>query len=152
MEFFGLDIGSHKIKAVKLARKGKEFRLVALGSGPATVKGLFSEAESDLTVLAQAIKKLHQETKIATKNVAAALPQDQVFTRVISLPKLSEKELDSALKWEAEQYVPLPLEEVTLAHQIVSEAKGDKKEKIELLLVAAPNHLVDKMTKVLKTA
>lgn len=152
MDFFGLDIGSHNIKVVQLRKTQDKYQLVALGSAPSTPKGLASDAESDLTALAENIKKLHQEAKVATKNVVSALPEDQVFTRVITLPKLSEEELASALKWEAEQYVPIPLAEVTLAHQVIGETKQDARQKTEVLLVAAPNRLIDKLLKVLKTA
>lgn len=152
MEYFGLDVGSYRLKVVQLTRSGDQYRLAAIGSCPSTQKGLLSEAESDLTALAEAIKKLYQETKITTKNVVVSLPQDQVFTQVITLPKLSEEELSSALKWEAEQYVPIPLAEVTLAHQIVGTTKEDMKEKLEVLLVAAPTRLINKLVQVLNTA
>ncbi len=152
MEFFGLDVGSHQIKLVKINKSGNQRRLIALGTAPSTQKGILSEAESDLTALASIIKKLHQETKVGVKNVVSSLPQDQVFTQVISLPKLSEDELISALKWEAEQYVPIPLTEVTLTHQVIGQTQEDGKEKIEVLLAAAPNRLIDRMITVLKTA
>lgn len=152
MEFFGLDIGSYNLKVVQLAKSGKTYRLVAFGSGPSTKKGLASEAEGDLNVLAEAIKKLHQEAKISTKNVVTALPQDQVFTRTVNLPTLSEEELRSAIRWEAEQYVPIPLEEATLAHQIVGQITIDNRQKIQVLIVAAPKRLVNKTLEVLKTA
>lgn len=152
MEFFGLDIGSYNLKVVQLVKSGKQYRLVAFGSGPSTRKGLASEADADLTALAGAIKKLHQEAKISTKNVTTALPQDQVFTRTVNLPPLSEEELRSAIKWEAEQYVPIPLEEANIAHQIVGQIKVDTQQKTQVLIVAAPKRLVDKALKVLKTA
>lgn len=152
MEFFGLDIGSHIVKAVQLAKKADKYQLVAMGIAPSTLKGLTSESESDLTALATIIKKLHQEAKIKTKNVASALPQDQVSAKLITLPKLSEEELESALKWEAEQYVPFPLSEATLAHQVVGQVNDGKQAKMEVLLVAASTRLVDKVVKVLKTA
>jgi len=152
MDFFGLDIGSHNIKIVKLARKQDKYFLSAFGVAPSTSKGLLSEAEGDLVALAEIIKKLYQETKIKTKNVAVALPQDQVFVRAVTLPLLSEAELESALKWEAEQYIPLPLEEVVLTHEIVEKTKEGGKEKIEVLLAAAPKNLIEKVIKVLKMA
>lgn len=152
MEFFGLDIGSYNLKAVQLTKSDKGYRLVSFGFGPSIQKGLASEADADLTALAEAIKKLHQETKISTKNVTTALPQDQVFTRTVNLPPLSEEELRSAIKWEAEQYVPIPLEEATIAHQVVGQIKIDNQEKTQVLIVAAPKRLVDKILKVLKIA
>lgn len=152
MDFFGLDIGSYKIKIVKLAKTGNQYRLLSLGNASSTSRGILSDTESDLTNLATIIKKLHQETKVNTKNVVSSLPQDQVFTQVITLPKLSEDELNSALKWEAERYVPIPLSEVTLTHQIIGQINEGGKEKIEVLLAAAPNRLIDRMLTVLKTA
>ncbi len=152
MDFFGLDIGSQKIKLVKLAKSGNQYRLVALGSALSTQKGLLSDADADLTALAVIIKKLCQDAKITTKNVVSALPQDQVFTQVITLPQLSEDELLSALKWEAEQYVPIPLSEVTLSHQVIGQVKEDAKQKMEVLLAAAPTKLINKLLMVLRTA
>lgn len=152
MDFFGLDIGSHFIKIAQLAKKQDKYQVLGLNSCPAPPKGLLSESESDLNNLAEIVKKLHLDSKIKTKNVVSALPQDQVFTRLVSFPPLSEGELESAIKWEAEQYIPLPLEEVVLSHQIVGKKVEDGKEKIEVILAAAPSRLVEKVIKVLKTA
>jgi len=152
MDLFGLDIGTQTIKLVQLKKVNNQFQLIAFGSTPSVPRGLASDAESDLTQLAEVIKRLHQQAQVATKNVATALPEDKVFSQVISLPKLSEEELTDALKWEAEQYIPIPLDKVTLAHQIIGEVKEGVEEKIQVLLVAAPNNLVDKLTKTLKIA
>jgi type IV pilus assembly protein PilM len=44
----------------------------------------------------------------------AALPTFAVFSSVITLPAMSEKELGQAIRWEARKFVPLPLEEMIL--------------------------------------
>jgi len=152
MEFFGLDIGSYNIKLVQLKKNKDKYQLISFGSAPSTSKGLFSDAESDLAELAEIIKKLHRETKVKTKNVVTALPQNQVFARTITLPALSEAEIESALQWEAEQYIPIPLSEAILSHEIVGRYKEDSQEKIDLLLAAAPKSLVEKIVNVLKMA
>ncbi len=69
-----------------------------------------------------------------------------------TFPKLSEKELESAIKWEAEQYIPVPLEEVNLSYQIVGESKKDSNDQLEILLMAAPKLMIEKMVKVLRVA
>lgn len=153
MNFFGLDIGSYKIKIVQLQKVGQgKFHLVAVGAIPSPPRGLSSEAEADLTNVALQIKKLHKGLKINTSNVVCALAEDKVFTRVITVPKLSEDELSSALKYEAEEYIPIPIEEVTLSHQIIGTRQTEKGEKMEVLLVAAPTRLIDKYLKILKAA
>jgi type IV pilus assembly protein PilM len=152
MEFFGLDIGSHNIKIAQVRKNKDKYQLLAFGSAPSTTKGLLSESEGDLLALAEIIKKLHKDTGIKTRNVAAALPQDQVFTRIISLPPLSESEIESTLQWEAEQYIPLSLSEVILTHEVIGKVKRNGKENVELLLAAAPKSLVEKTINVLKMA
>lgn len=149
MEFFGLDIGTSSIKACQLAREGERFRLKALGLTPTPGQGLASEAEKDWQATAETIKRLLTEARITTRSVATAFPEGQVFTRVIEMPKLSAEELASAIRWEAEQYIPVPLDEVSLDHLDVS-PKGS--EKTEVLLVAAPKTLINKYFRVLEMA
>jgi len=97
MNFFGIDIGTNSIKVVQLAKDGANYKLVAFGLIPAPPKGFISESNVDVEILAEAIKKLLKDTKINTPNVAVALSETQVYTRVISTPPLSEEELSSAI-------------------------------------------------------
>ena len=151
MDFFGLDIGSQNIKIVQLKPNGQNYELKTIGNGPSTGKGILSESEADLTSLAVAVKKLYSDLKVTTRNVVVALPEDQVVTRIITLPKLTDEELESALKWEAEQYVPFPLAEATLTYEILDGQKSPE-GKMTVLLVAALNRLIDKTVKVVKAA
>lgn len=146
----GLDIGSKTIKAVQLDHNNGHFRLRAYGITPAPPKGFESEAEGDLGALSQTIKDLLLGIKISTSNVVCALPESAIFTRVISLPVLSDKELASAIHWEAEQYVPVPLDEVNLVWEVLEKPKQGK--SMEVLLVAAPKALTEKYIELLRTA
>jgi len=152
MDFFGLDLGSQNIKLVQLKPNGQNFEVKAIGNGPSTGRGVLSDSETDLTALASAVKKLHLDLKISTKNVVCALPEDQVITRVINLPKLTNEELESALKWEAEQYIPFPMEEATLSYEVIAGNSQSLGSKMVILLVAAQNRLIDKTVKVLRAA
>lgn len=151
--FFGLDIGTHSIKAVELRRGGVKPALVAAGIVNTPTKSLISESPEDHEIIADAIRKLREEARISTDKVVAALPESQTFTRVVDLPNLTENEVSSAIKWEAEQYVPVPLTEVQMDWQILSRPpSASKDEKMEVLLVAAPKILIEKYLKVLKLA
>jgi len=153
METFGLDIGSTSTKIVQLEKVGGKIRLLAAGIVPTPVPGFTSEAESDLVALATALKKLHQETKIASKKVVTALPEEEVFTRVIELPPMSEDEVAQAINWEAEQFVPKPLSEVTLDWRIISKGEaGREMGQMKIFLVAAPKKLIEKYLKVMSLA
>ncbi len=150
----GLDVGSKYIKYTELLHIDKNrYQLISVGMCPGPVKGLNSEASIDHEALGVTIKKLLKDGGVRSKMVNVALPEANVFTRIIQVPPLSERELASAIKWEAEQYIPLPLEEVEMDFSIVGESKDkDGNKKLDVLLVAAPKMLIDRFTKVLEAA
>lgn len=150
----GLDIGFSSIKAVALERRDQKFKLVTLGSIPCPQPGLISDADNDLEAVANAIKNLLSATKIEGKEVIAAMPESRVFTRVIDdLPYLTDSELSSAIRYAAEEFIPLPIAEVNLNWQVLfrSENKGGKgkEAKTVVLVIASPKNAVAKYIKVL---
>jgi len=140
----GLDIGSHSIKLIELAKEGNQVALLAAGSMPTPPKSLSSSLQSDVESLAVAVKQLMRDTGAKSRDVNIALPESKVFTRVIEVPQLSPRELTSAIKWEAEQYIPLPLDQVNLDYTILRDGKTTGTNKMEVLLVAAPKTLIDR--------
>jgi len=154
MAAFGLDIGSSSIKAVQLEKHGDKFSLLAAGIMSVPGKGMESEAESDLAQVAAAIKKLVTDTKITSKDVNLSLPESKVFTRIIKLPQLTDQEVSSAISWQAEQYIPIPIKEASVDYQIVGrrEPQAGKPGAVEVLLIAAPKVLVEKYIKVITSA
>lgn len=148
----GLDIGSHSIKLIELAREGDQVALIAAGSMPTPQKALTSSLQADTEALAVAIKQLIQSTGTKTRTVNLALPESKVFTRVIEVPQLSPRELTSAIKWEAEQYIPLPLDQVNVDFTVLQDGKNTRTSKMEVLLVAAPKALVDKYVSIMELA
>lgn len=149
----GLDIGSKTIKIVELAREHSKWRLRASGvvgySGvtPEKMKG-----DKDIAPLAAVIKKLHKEARISSKEIALALPESQVYTRSIKFPLLTDAEIGSAVKWEAEQYIPIPLEEAVVQHQILARRENVSPPEVLVLLVAAPRGLVEKYQRLIQMA
>jgi type IV pilus assembly protein PilM len=148
----GLDLGTQYIKYVQLEHIGKDqFRLLSVGMAPAPAKGINSDATIDLEALAASIKKLLKDGGVHSREVNIALPESNVFTRIIQVPPLSERELASAIKWEAEQYIPLPLEEVNMDFSIVGESKDkDGNKKLDILLVAGPKLIIERYNKILE--
>lgn len=148
----GLDIGSHSIKLVELAREHNSIKLLTAGSCITPPKTLSSNLAADTESLAIAIKKLLVDTGAKSRTVNIALPESQVFTRVIEMPSLSSRELNSALQWEAEQYIPLPLSEVNVDYSILRDSKSTGTNKMEVLLVACPKTLLEKYVNFLELA
>lgn len=148
----GIDIGSHSIKLIEFEQKGNGGRLLTAGSIPTPPKALTSNLQAEKEAVAVSIKKLFRDTGAKSRNVNIALPEAQVFTRVIEVPQLSKRELFSAIKWEAEQYIPLPLDQVNLDFSILRESKETPTGKMEVLLVAAPKALIERYVTYLEMA
>lgn len=148
----GLDIGSHKIKFVELTKEGNGQRLVAVGTIPTPPKSLTSNLQADVDSIGISIKKLLRDSGAKSRSVNISFPESLVFTRVIAVPALSTRELASAIKWEAEQYIPLPLEQVNVDFTVLRDSRETGTNKMEVLLVAAPRVLVEKYMAIAESA
>lgn len=149
---FGLDIGATTLKLVWLEQKGGYFLKTAIMS-PTPPKGMLSDSPLDEEEMAQSIRKAVTDAKIESKFVNVALSENQVYTKVLEMPILSDKELRSAIYWEAEQYIPVPLNSITLTWSILSKPqKPTPMDKMQVLMVGAPTVLIDKYKKILSMA
>lgn len=150
----GLDIGFSSIKVVALSKDSGQPKLISLGAIAAPQPGMISDADPDLETTALAIKKLLAAAKIEQNEVIVALPESKVFTRVIDdLPYLSDQELTSAIRYAAEEFIPMPLSDVNLNWQVLSRSEGKTKNvKIVVLVIASPKNAILKYLKVLSMA
>lgn len=149
----GLDLGSSAIKVVKLERALANLpaRVAVAATIPVPLGSTLSEATADRDMIAVRLKKVINDSHVVSNEVTVALPEPLVFTRVIEVPQLTDNELESALKWQADQYIPLPLSEVTTDYAILSKPDNNK-EKMQVLLVAAPLSVIDRTKKMLAQA
>jgi len=149
----GLDIGSKSIKIVELAKEGSSHKLRAAGIvGYKGVSPEFLKEEREYVNLSEVIKKLYREAKIFSKEVSVALPETHVFTRVVSFPFLTDAEIASAVKWEAEQYIPIPANEAVIQYQILEKREDTTPPKVSILLIAVQKKIVEKYAKVVEMA
>ncbi len=152
-EKVGLDIGFSSIKAVVFSTD-KIPKLISLGHIASPQPGIVSDSDLDLEAVGTAIRNLINEIGVSGDNVVIALPESKIFTRVIyDLPFLTNEELSQAIKYAAEEFVPLPIEQVNLNYQVIfrSAQKGPESRTV-VFVVATPKTLVEKYLKVLNMA
>lgn len=151
---FGLDISDLSLKIVKLRRKTRFLSLVSFGETeiePGLIKEGEIRDEDKLTeIIKEALKKI-RGAKLKTKYVVASLPEEHAFLQVIQMPKMPEDDLKSAVIYEAENYIPLPPEEVYLDSQIVKPVV-DSLDHFDVLIAALPKKTVDPYVSCLKKA
>ncbi|HSW88357.1 MAG TPA: type IV pilus assembly protein PilM [Candidatus Saccharimonadales bacterium] len=150
---FGLDIGQSTIKAVWLSTEKEGYLLDAVLSIPTPANTMLSESALDQQELAGVIKKIVEDAKIEAKSVNIALPENQVYTKIIEVPYMSDKDLSSAIYWEAEQQIPVALTNLTLDYKVLEHSeKGDASQKMRVLLVGTATRLIEKYQKILSLA
>lgn len=150
---FGLDIGATSLKLVWLDKEPRGFILKAALIAPVPPKGMLSEAPLDEEEMAQALAKAVQTAGVQARKVNIALPENQVYTKVLEMPLLSDKEIAAAIYWEAEQYIPVPLSNIKLVWDVLKRpAANNPAEKMQVLMVGAPTLLVNKYQKIITMA
>ena len=150
----GLDIGSSAIKAVELKPSGKGFKVAAFGAEPLPPDSIVDGAIIDSTAVADAIRRLFETTKaLKAKDVCASLSGNAVIVKKITLPVMTETELDESIYWEAEQYIPFDIQDVNLDYQILDPGTGpESRGSMDVLLVAAKREKIGDYTGVIAQA
>jgi type IV pilus assembly protein PilM len=86
--------------------------------------------------------------RITTNRVVFSLPESKSFIRVIHIPEMTDAEAENAVLFEAEAYIPLPMDQVYFDWQILGRSGG----RMEVLLIASPKDFVDKYISALEKA
>ena len=144
---FGLEIGHGSMKVMQIVPPNADAkrtapRLVGYGATSFDTKAQKEGVMVQPEIAAKAALELFRNNlvgDITTKRVAIAIPAYRTFTRSLRLPKLKPKELDEAVQLEAEQYIPIALDNLYLDYDIVGEVDGS----MELFAVATPKNIVD---------
>ncbi|MGI9027738.1 MAG: type IV pilus assembly protein PilM [Candidatus Saccharimonadales bacterium] len=140
---FGLDIGSSSIKVMQLEHHAGKNQLVrGYGVTAYDVSSIKDGVIVDFKLLASSIQKLFKNDiigEITTHRVAVSIPASRTFTRSMSLPQIPDNELMQAVQIEAEQYIPVPLDDLYLDYTVVNRTP----QGIELLAVGVPKKIVD---------
>ncbi len=147
----GLDLGKHTFRAVEIERSKKGTILLRSGIYDNPKINLDDAEKSSQKDYANAIRDFIRESGFSTSKVVIALEEKDIFMRVITVPKMSDKELDSSITFEAEQYIPLPLKEVNLSYQKL-DIPSSQEGKISVQLVAAKKELIEKYISIIKEA
>ncbi len=158
--YLGVDIGTTSVKVVEV-KPGKKM--------PAVVNYGFSEESkyigrptsaiqtSNLKLFDQEateiLTTIVQKMKPQTKDVIASFPIFAAFVTVLDLPEMTPGELQSSIAFQAKQYIPLPISEVSLEWIKVGEYEDDKGYRHQqILLLSVPLEHINKFKKIFEMA
>lgn len=143
-----IDIGESHVKVVDAQIQGNKIHIQNLGITTIEKTFFTTESEKILEEGADKIVKLLDTLKIAQRSAAIVISDGQSFNQIVEMPQLNEKELLSAIRYQADQFIPMPLDEINIDVEVLLEDK--KKKKIEALISAAPKKVVEKVQQLIE--
>jgi len=153
-EAFGLDISDLSLKIIKLKKKKGVLGLASFGQEEVS-PGIIKNGEiKDPGALSKVIKNFLKKVRgddLKTQYVVACLPEEKAFLEIIRMPLMEEKELKSAVLFEAENYIPLPMEQVYLDFEVIPSFSGPS-DKMEVLIAALPKKIIDSYVEAIRGA
>jgi type IV pilus assembly protein PilM len=139
----GLDIEAGSVAATEVAVNGAAR---VTGSAIGTLApGTFHEGEVlDPDRLAAALKSLFAEHKLA-KRVRLGIGNQRVVFRTVRLPAIEDpKEMEAAVRFQAQEQVPMPLDQAVLEYQVVGGVAAEEggAAQVDVVVVAARRDMV----------
>lgn len=146
----GIDVGSGSIKIVSVSKMENKLFLDVIGETKLPlvdwIKG--TDKSKAIEEVSRAIRTLLLDLNVKSKQVVVCLPEEEVISRLIVLPALKDSEVRDALRFEAETFVPYPLDQVSIDYEIVS---TDETGKLTLFVIAARNDLIQTYIRLFKS-
>ncbi len=147
----GVDISSTGIKLVELdkARDGYELKSMAVVPLPRDV--VVENTVIDSMAVTQGLLDAIELAQPSTRNVALVVSGNSVIIRTVTMPTMTEFELETQIEFEADQYIPYDIDDVYLDFQILGPVEGDE-SLMEVVLAACKREVVEDYQLVLNEA
>jgi type IV pilus assembly protein PilM len=139
----GLDIGTFAVRAAELVVGGDRPTLARFGQVTLPPGAMQDGEIVNADAVGAAIRRLWSEAGFRTKRVVIGVANQRVIVRQADLPAMTDEDMRSALQFEAQELIPIPLEEAILDFQVLEEFSGPEGDpRMRLLLAAAQRDMV----------
>ncbi len=131
----GIDIGTSSIKVCQLKESRKGVSLLRLGYAPLSPQTIVDGQVMDSGNVVETLQRVFHDAKIRQKECAISVSGQSVIIRKITVPMMTQAELDEQIHWEAEQHIPFDIKDVQVDYQVLR--RRPEASQMDLLLVAA---------------
>jgi type IV pilus assembly protein PilM len=140
----GLDIGTHAVRAAEVVLgRGDQATLNRFGQVALPLGAVRDGEVVDPPAVAAAIRRLWSEAGFKGRDVIVGVANQRVIVRQAELPAMAEQDLRSALRYQVQELIPIPVDEAILDFQILEQFVGPEQEPMmRILLVAAQSDMV----------
>ena len=140
----GLDLEQTSIAGAQI-KGNKAGQTLSAAAVRALPEGLVYEGEVvDVEGLAAEMKSFWKEGGFSGKKVCLGIANQKIVVRTLDLPLVDGKELEAAVQFQAQEAIPIPIDEAVLDHQVIATAPGEDGNggSQKVLLVAAQRDMV----------
>jgi type IV pilus assembly protein PilM len=133
----GLDISTGSIKAAEVnIRKGEP---ILTNIGLVLVpEDLVRDGEiDDAAAVSEFLKDLWKQNGFRHRRVILGVSNQKVIVRPLDLPFMDEDELDSAVKYQVQEFIPIPIDDAIVDYEVVEEYMTGEDERMQTVLLAA---------------
>ena len=139
----GLDIGTDHIRVAQVVPRGASFALTGYGMIGIPMGAVADGEIVDTEAVSTAIRELWRRAGIKTKNVVIGVSNQKVVVRLIDMQYMERAELAGAIQYQAQDYIPIPVEDAILDFQVIGDYMTSSDEHMmEVLLVAAQRDMI----------
>ncbi|MCW8926141.1 MAG: pilus assembly protein PilM [Xanthomonadales bacterium] len=139
----GLDIGSTSVRLIQLSSHGSGYQIDHFAIEPLNEGAVVDKAVQDVEATSNAISRAVSASGTRAKSCAIAVSGSAVFTKIISLPAdLAEADIESQVQIEANQYIPYPLDEVSLDFEVLGPSARNA-DLMDILLAASKSENIE---------
>jgi type IV pilus assembly protein PilM len=152
-EIVGLDIEAGSIAAAEVRSNGAvQLSAAAIEPLPA---GAFHDGEvTDADILSEALKSFFSKHKLS-KQVRLGIGNQRVVVRTLRLPAIEDhKEMKAAVRFQAQEQIPMPLDQAVLEHQVVGGVPAEEgaTPQVDVTVVAARRDMVSSFLEPIRRA
>lgn len=148
----GLEIETGSIAATEVRRgNGGTIARTAIATLP---PGVITEGEvTDAETLSSALRSFFSKNKLG-KSVRLGVANQRVVVRTLRLPLIEKgDELETAIRFQAQEHIPMPLDQAVLDHQVVAKEQGPDGDKhMDVVAVAARRDMVTSLLGAMRKA
>ncbi|HEX3240136.1 MAG TPA: type IV pilus assembly protein PilM [Solirubrobacterales bacterium] len=149
----GLEIEAGSVAAAEI-RSGGSGQLSKSAIAPLPSGAVHDGEIVDPDAVASVLRDVFAENKLS-KQVRLGIANQSVVVRTMRLPAIDDpKELDVAVRFQAQEQIPMPLDQAVLDHRVVGgiPATEDSGPMIDVILVAARRDMIDASMQLLRKA
>lgn len=132
------DAGSSLLKMAVFSAERNRIQLTDFDVSPLSIPAEASLEEKN-RLLARQMKARLSLKKIKNNVISVSISGQSVFTRFVKLPAVEEAKVSQIIRYEAQQQVPFPIEDVEWDHNIIGKTASGE---IDIVLVAAKNDVI----------